>query len=362
MLESLTIGADAVEKMQVDRDDRLTNIFRQQRELSAEKNELESRVRGLSQIRQEIEIESNTLSLNEEARKIFASFEDICVNQTCGLFVRSSSSYGKNLLYLKDQIKDLEAVSEASSRRIEEIRLGEAALAETANLIKNGMAQGPRQTPVDHLVAAASELTERLIALKSSRARELEAQRIEREYVEKLDQRNREQAKLADIERAGGGTDVEALRLRTRISERVQYWLGVLNTSNVGMEVAVDPDFTVTFNGQKLSKFNGSTRTRLVLSIRTATVELLTSDRSNVPQFFVLDAPRQHDIERADFANYIAELKQLAIRNKLQIIFSSSNFRYDLGKGDVEWKPTFPGEKHDMFLGAHQHSIAAEGS
>ncbi|MBB3820647.1 prefoldin subunit 5 [Xanthomonas arboricola] len=362
MLKSLSIGADFVEKIQVDRDDRLTNILRQQRHLSAEKSELESQVRGLAQIRHEIEIEADTLSLNEDARKVFASFEDICVNPTCGLFVRSSGTYGKSLLYLKDQIKDLNAVSEASNKRIQAISEGEKALAESAKRIKLETEQNVRKTPVEQLVFAASELTERLISLKSTRAEEGEARRLEGIYVDKLEERNRTQAKLAEMERSGGGLDIEVLRLRAKISERVRYWLEVLNTSNVGAEVAVDADFNVTFDGQRLNKFNGSTLTRLVLAVRTAIVELITSDRESVPQFFVLDAPRQHDIERVDFVRYIAELKKLSAMNQVQIIFSTSNFRYDLDDGDVEWVPTFPGEKHKMFLGVEQKPAAGENS
>lgn len=351
VLESLSEGAGVVEKMQVDRDGRLTQIMRLQRELSEEKSDLESRLRGLRQIRHEIEVETDTLSLNEEARRVFASFEDICVSPNCGLFVRSSSSYGKSLLYLRDQIKDLDAVSAAGESRIKEILTRTAALTESANQIKKEFERDSKQTPLEQLVVAASELTERLVALKSSRAAEVEATRLEAAYVEKLDERSRAQSRLADMERGGGGQDVEILRIRARMAERIQYWLDVLNTSNVGVDVAVDSDFGVTFDGQRLAKFNGSTLTRLVLSIRTAVVELLTSNGDRVPQFILLDAPRQHDIERVDFASYVAELKKLAVRNNLQVIFSSSNFRYVPGDRDLEWEPNFPGEKHNMFLG-----------
>lgn len=351
MLESLSLSADVGEKMRVDRDDRLISILRQQRQISAERAELESRMRGMKHIRHEIEVETDTLSLNEAARRVFASFEDICTSPSCGLFVRSTSSYGKSLLYLRDQVKDLDAVSEAVATRIEELKVSESALANRAGEIKAEIERKETNTPVEQLVTAASELTTRLISLKSARAAEEEAQRLERAYVDRLDERNHTLAKLAEMERSGGGSDVEVLRLRSRIVERVSYWLAVLNTSNVGLEVSVDSDFGVTFDGQRLSKFNGSTLTRLVLSIRTAVAELLSSAGGGVPKFFVLDAPRQHDIERADFARYISELKQLSARNGLQIVFSTSNFRYELGENDGEWTPGFAGDKHEMFLG-----------
>ncbi|MBL1639793.1 hypothetical protein ELD68_35540, partial [Klebsiella pneumoniae] len=49
-----------------------------------------------------------TLNLNEEAKRIFRSFEEICPSLDCKMFTRSSESYAKHLLYLKDQIKDIE--------------------------------------------------------------------------------------------------------------------------------------------------------------------------------------------------------------------------------------------------------------
>ena len=56
-----------------------------------------------------------------QARRLFASFEDICSNPACGLFLGSSESYGKNLLYLKDQVKDLQRNTEFQRARIDEL-------------------------------------------------------------------------------------------------------------------------------------------------------------------------------------------------------------------------------------------------
>lgn len=65
--------------------------------------DLESRVSDFNKIKEEIEVEINTLSLNEEARRLFSSFNDICSSAGCQLFLNSSESYGKNLLYLRDR-------------------------------------------------------------------------------------------------------------------------------------------------------------------------------------------------------------------------------------------------------------------
>lgn len=58
----------------------------------------------------------------------------ICGSSCCQLFNSSSNSYSKNLLYLKDQIKDLQRNSDSDKIRIEQLNKQKLELEE---LIKN---------------------------------------------------------------------------------------------------------------------------------------------------------------------------------------------------------------------------------
>ena len=87
---------DALAELLQEKEERLRALRRQRADLNA-------RVAGISSIRGEIEGEIQTLSLNEESRRAFESFFDVCRRSDCGLFVSSSASYAKNLMYLKDQ-------------------------------------------------------------------------------------------------------------------------------------------------------------------------------------------------------------------------------------------------------------------
>lgn len=60
--------------------------------------ELRNRVAVIETIRAEIDGEIKTLGLNEVARRVFTSFQEICRMSNCGLFIGSTESYGKNLL------------------------------------------------------------------------------------------------------------------------------------------------------------------------------------------------------------------------------------------------------------------------
>ncbi|KAG1443161.1 hypothetical protein G6F57_018188 [Rhizopus arrhizus] len=204
---------------------------------------------------------------------------------------------------------------------------------------------------VNSLVEAVAGLTEAVISLRRAKGIEEELTRVEALYVERLHERDSLQIRLSDLEGNRGAADLDALRVRNSLAERIKHWLVVLGTSNVDLQVQVDTDFGVTFGGQRISKFRGSTLTRVVLSIRTAAFDLLARKAGRLPRFLILDTPRQQDISREDLARYIAELQMLAGEWESQVVYSTTNHRYDLGEGDKEWQPRFPGENHDMFLG-----------
>jgi DNA repair exonuclease SbcCD ATPase subunit len=357
-LEELRETQGGVQQIDVALENRIAQLQQQSNSLLREKSELEARVRGFSQIRHEIEVEADTLSLNEEARRVFSLFDAICANSGCGLFLRSSETYGKSLLYLKDQIKDLERTNGSHQRRL-------SILSEQLIRLRNeiSVAQAERErastkSTVGSLVEVVSELTERVIHLRRSKQIEIELSKVESAYVEKLDERARTQAHLTEMEGGGSAADLNLLKVRNAIAERIRFWLGILSSSNVSLDVHVDNDFNVTFGGQKITAYNGSTMTRVVLAIRTAAFELICRRDGSAPRFFILDTPRQQDIARADLATYIEQLQVLGSEHHAQIVLSTTNHRYDLGMSDVEWVPDFPGENHPMFLGSHASTDA----
>lgn len=350
-LEALRESGDVPEQIGADIDVRIADLQQQEMTLLREQAEIESRIRGFTQIRQEIEVEAQTLSLNEEAQRVFGLFDAICANEDCGLFVRSSVSYGKSLLYLKDQTKDLERTKSSHENRLAILGVQTQSVRSQIASMRAEREALMSQSSVSSLVDAVSELTTKVIQLQRARNIEEELARIETEYVSKLNERERVQTRLADLEGGRGASDVELIRIRAALAARIQHWIAVLRTSNVGHELHVDADFNVTFDGQKVSKFKGSTLTRIILAIRTATFDVVTSMRADVPRFFILDTPRQQDISREDLAHFIRALQNLASERSAQIVFSTTNHRYELDDQDVEWVPSFPGDDHPMFLG-----------
>lgn len=350
-LEALGESRGSSESVNEEIEARIAFLRGEERTLVRELGELKLRVRGFGRIREEIEVEADTLSLNEEARRVFASFDEICSTEGCGLFLRSSRSYGKSLLYLRDQIKDLTRANAAHERRIDEVERALAAVRAELFSRRSALDEVAGQGAVAALVEVVSRLTETVIHLKRARQIELELARRESEYVDKLEERARIQSQIDSLSASGGVRSVELLRVQNSLAERIKFWLDILRTPNVGRNVEVDGDFNVEFDGQKVVKFKGSTLTRVVLAIRAAVFDLLSARPAAVPRFLILDTPRQQDISRDDLAVFVRELQALGSSRGVQIVISTTNHRYELGVGDAEWVPTFPGVEHPMFLG-----------
>ena len=320
------------------------------KKLEKEIVELKTRVDGFEKIRNEIEIEINTLSLNEEARRVFSTFDDICANKNCGLFLGSSESYGKNLLYLKDQVKDLQRNSVAQKIRMEVLHTQAVAMKKEIGALENKRNEIAAGEGTDGIIEAIGELTRRIIDLQKEKQTVDELEEQENDYVQLLNERERVQNDLASLGGTASSSDLRVIEIRSELRERIKYWLDVLRTRNVSREIAVDNDFGVLFGEEKISQLKGSTLLRVILAVHTAFFELYTNDFVNKFRFLILDTPRQQDIEAADLANYIAELKKLAVANEAQIIFSTTEYHYECGRDDREWVPEFPGLEQNMFL------------
>lgn len=349
--ESLRIGGNARDESELVLDSDIRTLKQRAALLANEKTDLAARIRSFSAIRHEIEVEADTLSLNEEARRIFSSFSSICANQACGLFLRSSESYGKSLLYLRDQIKDLDKSQEIHQERIGRIdeSLGKiSAEVDEKMKAKSSLIDGSEAAS---LVDATARLTEKLIQLKKDLQLERQLSQEESTYVDDLSSRGRTLDQMAGLSKASGQADLELLRTRGALEERLAHWLGVLHAVNMPKQIKIDPDFHLDLGRDSLKAYKGSTLTRIVLAIRTATFEALLQKQDFSPRFLILDTPRQQDIQKDDFANYIGALKDLATKHNAQIVFSSSNYHYNAQKEDEEWKPQFPGEEQDMYLG-----------
>lgn len=311
--------------------------------------ELKNRVSGIEAIRTEIEGEVKTLSLNEEARRVFTSFNEICGAANCGLFLGSTESYGKNLLYLRDQIKDLERNSTRAEIRIEtlegildELRLERQLLAEKIDPATNSLA--------DQLITTVQALTKQLIETQSELGRISALDKEKSNMFNLLQDRDRIQERIDNLSNTGK-SDHNFNKLRTQLRELAVKWMDILETKNVSRNVDIDLDMRFKFNNEPLDLFSGSTKIRLVLAIHAALFETYISEPSRPFRFLILDTPKQQELHTEDLANYLTELEKLCAAKNAQLILSSTEYDHPTGAADKRWLPKYKGPDHPMYLG-----------
>jgi hypothetical protein len=337
-------ASDSLLELLHTKEERMRSIRRQHSEINA-------RIIGISSIRSEIEGEIQTLSLNEESKRIFESFVDICARSDCGLFASSSASYAKSLMYLKDQLKDLDS---NERRAVNQMAILDALLKEAEDersVIKEKLKEKGSQAATGQLVSAVQSVTRELLDTEQRLAEIAQLTEEKRKYLQFDNDRSQLQDRIALLSN-NGRQDLEFNGLRTKVQQLTVKWMDILETPNASREVEIDLDFKFRFGRQAIDVFNGSTRSRLILAIHAAIFEVYLSDFSRPFRFLILDTPKQQELASEDLAKYLHALEEVCDKFGGQILISSTEYHHTLGEPDREWKPSFQGPKQLMYLGA----------
>lgn len=335
----------------------LTEMLRQKdvqiRARQLELFELQNRVAGIETIRAEIDGEVNTLSLNEEARGVFTSFQEVCRAPNCGLFLGSAESYGKNLLYLKDQIKDLERNSQRAEFRVEQLEERLKELGTERHILVESL-ESPSTSGADQLVTAVQALTRQLVAVQGELAR-ISGVKDERSKLFKLErERDRIQDRIDELT-SSGRADHAFNDLRRKLRELTVKWMDMLDTTSVSRDVDIDLNLRFTFGRETLETIGSggtsSTTSRLVLAIHAALLEAYLADKNRPFRFLILDTPKQDELHTADLARYLTELERMCEANDAQLLFSSTEYDHPTAKQDKRWLPRYCGPEKPMYLG-----------
>ena len=330
--------------------DRLISKHRSSiRELELEISEINKRTNGIYQIIHEINTEVETLNLNEEARRVFLSFDEICGSNNCQLFSSSSDAYSKNLLYLKDQIKDLERNSEIDKIKIEQIQQQKANLEELVQTIIDERNASLEKSEVSALVDTISKIMNQIFELQSQRSDIKKVEILESKHFQIITDRNKALEKHQSFSNDRNSIP-GLLKLKADLRQYFLNWLDELNTNNISRDITFKDDFTPYLGSETISHLKGSTRTRAVLAYHAALLELMAKHDSFCFRFLILDTPKQHEIHNDDLNRYVKSLKKLCNSNDIQVVFSTTEYHYEGDDHDIEWNPKFHGEKQLMFL------------
>ncbi|MGE8146499.1 hypothetical protein ACQKP7_15055 [Pseudomonas frederiksbergensis] len=337
-----TASTDAIDEI-------IKSTSDQVRVLSREISDIEKRKHSYQQIHGEIQTEINTLSLNEEAKLIFSSFKEICGSASCQLFSVSSEAYGKNLLYLKDQLKDLERNLGVSQIRSDELTKQRDELVAQVTLLGERRSIIAGSSEIRALVEAITQITSRIFELERVKKDADVIKNISDRYAKALNEQNNAVDRREELS-STGQTNPQIVKFRTSLKENMLKWLDILDTNNVSSNITFQDDFTPVLGSEVLSQLGGSTRIRVILAYHAALLECFCEFDRNIIKFIILDTPKQHEMHGVDLGRYLSALKVLSRAKGIQIIISGTEYRYTGDSFDLDWLPKFPGRKLTMYL------------
>lgn len=320
-------------------------------DLKYELNFIERRKSSLQQINKEINTEINTLNLNEEAKRILRSFEEICPSLDCKIFSRSSESYAKHLLYLKDQIKDIERSFSSSNERHDKIQQEITYINSTIDNLYTMRNNIIEEEDMSSIIDAISEISSILFRLQLEKDELNKIVILEEKYVETLNKRESTLDKLSGLKQNRQSTP-KLLKIKITLQNNFIKWLKILKTQNIDFNITYKDDFSPIMGNETLEQLKGSTKVRAILAYRTALIESMLELNLKSFMFAIFDTPKQHEIHYEDIENFIKELKALSKKHDFQFIFSSTEYKYKGDTDDIVLEPKYPGEQHDMFLEA----------
>jgi hypothetical protein len=334
-------------------DEAISQLEAQRASLVTDQSALVGRQRQLELALREIDGEVEVLAANVQATELLKQF---CGRDDCKLFQPHSESYGRTLLFLKDQMKDLKSADGTLAKSVSSVGTRVAAI--DAELTRSRAEREAVVTASPHaqahvrLEAVVKELVD--VELKITKLDQLsrEKQRFDRsieereqqvQMVEKLKPRGERRAETAVID------------ARQALAKRMDEWLDTLRTPNLPRGVSVDEDFELIIRGEVFSRnssISGSTRTRVVLAFHAALLEAALDVGGNHPGWLLLDAPKQHELSQDDLNAYFGRLSEVSRRypGRIQVVFSIAHTEVPLGADDVSWLPTHGTGRNAKYL------------
>jgi hypothetical protein len=321
-------------------------------ELSDRVGALNKQKGQLSLVLSELDGEEEILTANVQATDLLRQF---CAREDCQMFARSERSFGRSLLFLKDQIKDLKASNRDLSREMQSLEQQFETLDAALQVKRSERDVAVKASPQAEVAGKLNTLTKDLVSveLRLAKVQQFEGER--KKFERLLDQRERHLVAVADARPTGVRGVSAADDARQMLSDAMQQWLIALGTQNT-RAARFDDDFTLYVDDAKFATTthqSGSTRTRIVLAFHAALLDVSLARGGNHPGWLLFDAPKQHELSQVDFDSYAGKLETLAAKypGRVQVVFSVADLRTQLQPGDEIWQPIFTMNGEPRFLG-----------
>lgn len=312
-----------------------------------------SRIHSLKHVINEVEAEIETLTLNDEAADRFRDFNQICNNKQCGMFLLSKESYGKGLVYLKDQVKDLGNNIELLERESTLLKSQVESLEKEVEQLETEKKDSLVKNGAEKLADAIKTNTKRLVEIETKLQTNEKLKSQKDKLTALISKRDKTHQKIEDLETSvSKSIDVKVQSARSKLSSLINDWIKTLEATGLSANATIEPEFKYKFGSEKYTDLDGSLRTRAVLAFHAALFQYGLENDVNHPRILILDTPKQQELKTDDLQEFFKKLKVLCDQySEAQVVFSSSEFQFTPTDQDRVWTPNFPGEKHPMYLG-----------
>jgi hypothetical protein len=321
-------------------------------ELTARQSAVSKRKGQLSLVLSELDGEEEILTANVQATDLLRQF---CAREGCQMFATSERSFGRSLLFLKDQIKDLKISDRDLGRDAERLnrQIADLDAAVAAKRVERDRAV--KASPQAEVMGKLSTLTKEIVEveLRLAKVQQYEAER--NKFNRLLDRREQAAAAVAESRPTRGKGAGAIDDVRQMLGDAMQEWLLTLGTQNTKTAL-FDEDLVLYVDGAKFSTTthqSGSTRTRIVLAFHAAILDVSLARGGNHPGWLLFDAPKQHELSQTDFDAYTDRLQTLAAKypQRVQVVFSVADLKTQFQPGDEVWLPSFTIDEKPRFLG-----------
>lgn len=371
-LEELNTKKNGIKK-ELDVVSEKMTLFRSSNTVTLEKvSEQDSALKELRKRIEELRVRRNTLlsetndldseiSILSDNTVVADAFKDFCGLNHCKVFNREA--FGKKLLYLKDQRKDIVTVISALDLEIGQLQSEEKKLEENRAILKSSMTEANGLEGVQIL---SRQLISDLVSVETQIAKLASDQEVVVQFNNLLIRLREEQENVEALKPKGGGS-----KRITSLTEALDFMnttlAGWLNVINYEFKTArIDEVFELYIDGshfKESSEESGSSRQRVILAFYATLIETCFHLDGNHPGFMVLDGIIQHELSVDDLTNYLNKVIGLEKRynRSVQLVFSitAEEFDLNLNSGKVIWKPTYPINTKDkqaklMYLGSRK--------
>jgi hypothetical protein len=212
-----------------------------------------------------------------------------------------------------------------------------------------------KASPQAEVMAKLGAVTKEIVDVELRLAKVQQLAAEQNKFDRLLDQREQAFAAVAELRPTRGKSATAIDDMRQMLSDSMQQWLVTLGTQNT-KSASFDENFTLYVDGARFSTTtyqSGSTRTRIVLAFHATLLEVALERGGNHPGWLLFDAPRQHELNQADFDAYIDRLRLIATKypGRVQVVFSVADLKTQFQAGDEVWIPNFTIDEKPRFLG-----------